>query len=162
MKKNLILLALVSLSFLSCKEDADKSSEVVVVDSSMIQSDENVDANNEVVLSNSTWRLVKLNGKAIEKNKDEERELGIIFTNDGRFSAYAGCNNMMGEYELKEAESQIKFSKVGMTMMACPDDSLEKEFAEVLEMADNYNFDGKTFKLNKARMAPIAEFEIIK
>ena len=162
MKKNLILLALVSLSFLSCKEDADKGTEVTVVDSSMIQSDENVDANNEVVLSNSTWRLVKLNGKAIEKNKDEERELGMIFSADGRFSAYAGCNNMMGEYELKEAESQIKFSKVGMIMMACPDSSMEKELAEVLEIADNYNFDGETLKLNKAKMAPIAEFEIIK
>ena len=49
-----------------------------------------------------------------------------------------------------------------MTMMACPDDSMEKEFAEAIELADNYNFDGKTLKLNKARMAPIAEFEIIK
>ena len=162
MKKNLILLALVSLSFLSCKEDTDKSTEVVVVDSSMIQSDENVDANNEVLLSNSSWRLVKLNGKAIEKNKDEERELGIIFTNEGRFSAYAGCNNMMGNYELKEEENRITFSKVGMTMMACPDATTEKELAEALEMADNYNFDGATLKLNKAKMAPIAEFEIIK
>lgn len=162
MKKNLILLALVSLSFLSCKEDMGKSTNITVVDSSMIQSDENAEANNEVLLSNSSWRLVKLNGKVVEKNKDENKELGIIFSTDGRFSAYAGCNNMMGDYELKEAESQIKFSKVGMTMMACPDDSMEKEFAEAIELADNYNFDGKTLKLNKARMAPIAEFEIIK
>lgn len=162
MKKNLILLALVSLSFMSCKEEAEKNNDATINDTVVVQSDNVEAADGDVVLSNSTWRLVKLNGKAIEKNKDGERDLGIIFTSDGRFSGYAGCNNMMGEYELKEAESQIKFSKVGMTMMACPDDSLEKGLVEVLELADNYNFDGKTLKLNKARMAPIAEFEIIK
>ena len=116
----------------------------------------------KVDLKNSKWRLVKLNGKAITKNEDDKRDLGIIFNTDGRFSAYAGCNNMMGSYKLKDKESRITFSKVAMTMMACPDSELEKEFAEVLELADNYNFDGKTLKLNKARMAPIAEFEIIK
>ena len=33
---------------------------------------------------------------------------------------------------------------------------------KLIEIADNYNFDGKTLKLNKARMATLAEFEIIK
>ncbi|MFD2908040.1 META domain-containing protein [Flavobacterium ardleyense] len=162
MKKNLILLALVSLSFMSCKEEAEKNNDNTTNDTIVVQSDAVETTDGAVVLSNSSWRLVKLNGKAIEKNKDEERELGIIFSTDGRFSGYAGCNNMMGDYELKEAENQIKFSKVGMTMMACPDSSMEKELAEVLELADNYNFDGETLKLNKAKMAPIAEFEIIK
>lgn len=118
--------------------------------------------NNEVSLTNSKWRLVKLNGKAVSKNKDDNRELGIVFTTDGRFSAYAGCNNMNGSFTLNEEESRITFSKVAMTRMACPDSKTEQELAEVLELADNYNFDGKTFKLNKARMAPIAEFELIK
>ena len=39
--------------------------------------------------------------------------------------------------------------------------NFSKEFAKVLEIVDNYNFDGKTLKFNKARMAPLAEFEII-
>jgi copper homeostasis protein (lipoprotein) len=38
----------------------------------------------------------------------------------------------------------------------------KQEFAKVLENVNNYNFDGKTLKLNKARMAQLAEFEIIK
>jgi heat shock protein HslJ len=69
---------------------------------------------------------------------------------------------MMGSYKLKEEVSRIEFSKVASTMMACEDMVTEQEFAKVLETVDNYNFDGKTLKLNKARMAPLAEFEIIK
>ncbi len=48
------------------------------------------------------------------------------------------------------------------TLMACPDMELEREFMKVLYTADNYNFDGKTIVLNKARMAPLARFEIMK
>ena len=116
----------------------------------------------KVDLKNSKWRLVKLNGKTIQKNTDTKKEFGINFNTDGRFSAFAGCNNMMGSYKLKEEVSRIEFSKVASTMMACEDMVTEQEFAKVLETVDNYNFDGKTLKLNKARMAPLAEFEIIK
>lgn len=115
-----------------------------------------------VDLKNSKWRLLKLNGKTIEKNKDNKKEFGITFNTDGRFFAFAGCNNMAGSYELKEDVSRMKFSKVASTMMACEDMITEQEFAKVLEIVDNYNFDGKTLKLNKAKMAPLAEFEIIK
>lgn len=123
---------------------------------------EKINNNNEVSLSNSKWRLVKLNGKNIEENKNSTINLGIIFTPDGMFSAFAGCNSMAGSYELNEKTSQITFSKMIMTMMACPDMHVEQELGKVLEMADNYNFDGKTLKLNKARMAYLAEFELIK
>ncbi|WP_333808206.1 META domain-containing protein [Flavobacterium sp.] len=115
-----------------------------------------------VDLKNSKWRLVKLNGKIIEKNKDNKKEFGINFNPEGRFSAFAGCNNMAGSYELKVDVSRVKFSKVISTMMACEDMLTEQEFAKVLEMVDNYNFDGKTLKLNRAKMATLAEFEIIK
>ena len=149
MKKTLLIAITLLLSIISCKN---------VVTSN----NNNYMTENKVEFKNSKWRLVKLNGKTIAKSKEEKKELGIIFFTDGRFSAYAGCNNMMGSYKLKEKESQITFSKVAMTMMICPDSETEKELAEVLEIADNYNFDGSTFKLKKARMAPLAEFELIK
>lgn len=116
----------------------------------------------KVELKKSKWRLVKMNGNVVKKVSNIEKEYGITFNPDGRFSAYAGCNSMAGSYELHEDASRIKFSKVVSTKMACQDMITEQELARVLEMADNYNFDGKTLKLNKARMAPLAEFEIIK
>ena len=57
---------------------------------------------------------------------------------------------------------RIKFSKVFSTQMACADMETESELVKVLEVTDNYSYDGKTLTLNKARMAPLAEFHIIK
>lgn len=116
----------------------------------------------KVELKNSKWRLIKMNGKVVTKDSNIVKEYGLIFTSEGKFSAYAGCNNMSGNYELKEDVSRIKFSKMISTMMACPDLITEQELGRILEITDNYNFDGKTLKLNRARMAPLAEFEIIK
>lgn len=120
------------------------------------------EAKSKVALKNSKWRLIKLHGNSIVKSKDSKKEYGIIFATDGRFSAFAGCNSMAGSYELNEEASRIKFSKVVSTMMACQDMLTEQELAKVLEITDNYNFDGQMLKLNKGRMATIAEFEIIK
>ena len=88
--------------------------------------------------------------------------MGINFTKDGKFSAYAGCNNLFGTYELKEKETTITFSKVASTMMACPDLMQEQNLIKAIEIADNYNFDGNKLKLNKGKIATLAEFEIIK
>lgn len=116
----------------------------------------------QVELKNSKWRLVKLHGQLVSKNKEDKRELGINFTKDGKFSAYAGCNNLFGSYELKEKETTITFSKVASTMMACPDLMQEQNLIKAIEIADNYNFDGNKLKLNKGKIATLAEFEIIK
>ena len=68
---------------------------------------------------------------------------------------------MGGEYELKEG-NRIQFSKVMSTMMACADMQTEQELAAVLEKADNFSQNGNTMSLNKAKMAPLARFEIVK
>lgn len=46
-------------------------------------------------------------------------------------------------------------------MMACPNMNIEQELFRILEMVDNYSFNGTTLQLNKARMAPLAKFELI-
>lgn len=115
----------------------------------------------KITLKNSKWKLVKLYGKEVG-NSNKEKPMGMTFLSDGRMSAFAGCNSMGGSYTLDESKNTIKFSKIMSTMMACEDMNTEKELAKILEMADNYNFDGKTLKLNKARMATLAEFVIIK
>lgn len=115
----------------------------------------------KIALKSSKWKLVKLYDKEIS-NTNKEKPMGITFTSDGRISAFAGCNSMGGSYTLDESKNTIKFSKIMSTKMACEDMSTEKELAKILEIADNYNFDGKSLKLNKARMATLAEFEIIK
>ncbi len=105
------------------------------------------------------WQLIKLNNKPVTKKTDKPYFMHLI--KDNQFSAFAGCNNLFGQYKLED-NNKISFSKIASTMMACEDMITEQEFAKVLEMVDNYNLDGKTLKLNKAKMATLAEFEIIK
>ena len=47
-------------------------------------------------------------------------------------------------------------------MMACKDMALEKDFLDVLQRSDNYSATDTSFTLNKARMAPLARFELAK
>lgn len=113
-------------------------------------------------IKDTKWKLVELNGKAIE-NKNKSSKMPFLQLNaDDRYAAYAGCNNMMGGYELKENILRIKFTKGASTMMACPDMETEQEFAKMLETVDNYSIKGNQMTLNKARMAPLARFEAMK
>ena len=50
---------------------------------------------------------------------------------------------------------------VASTMMACPD-NIEDEFKKILYTTDNLSTDGQTLSLNKARMAPLARFVLVK
>lgn len=102
------------------------------------------------------WKLIELRGNKIENNK-----FILDFFEENRFSAFAGCNNLGGEYKVENV-FKISFSKVISTMMACEDMKTEQELSKVFEMADNYIVNGKILSLNKGRMTPLARFELIK
>jgi heat shock protein HslJ len=102
------------------------------------------------------WKLIELRG-----NKIENTNFTLDFFEENRFAAFAGCNNLGGEYKV-ENTFKITFSKVISTMMACEDMKTEQEFSKVLEMTDNFIVDGKILSLNKGRMTPLARFELIK
>lgn len=109
------------------------------------------------------WRLVEIYGKKIEASTDKsKKEMFIQLNKDNRYAAFAGCNNMMGSYEIKEEAMRIKFTKGATTLMACPDMTTEQEFAAMLEKVDNYSINGNNLSFNRARMAPLAKFEAIK
>jgi len=113
-------------------------------------------------LIKNKWRLVELNGKPVVNNNDDKKEMFIQLNNDSRYSAFAGCNNMIGGFVLGDEKSLIKFTKGASTLMACPDMTIEQEFAEMIEKVDNYSLNGENMSLNKARMAPLARFKAIK
>ena len=49
---------------------------------------------------------------------------------------------------------------MGMTMRACPEMESEQTFMSVLQQADNYTIADGILSLNRARMAPLARFEL--
>lgn len=107
------------------------------------------------------WQLVELNGKPVTNKDAKIKPYFLQLNKDNRFAAFAGCNSMMGQYELNQETMKIKFSKVAATLMACQDMEIEQDFAKVIETVDNYSLSGNSLSLNKARMAPLARFEAI-
>lgn len=117
-----------------------------------------VTTSENIKLTGTNWKLVELMGKPFEKKKSHQKNAFINFSDEGRITAYAGCNSMMGSYEAKEG-NRISFAQIASTMMACEDMETERIFTDVLGKADNYAISGKTLSFNKARMAPLARFE---
>jgi copper homeostasis protein (lipoprotein) len=111
-------------------------------------------------LAETKWKLVELNTKVI-KQKGKKYYFLKLNSNDGRFSAFAGCNNMMGNYVMKTSFS-LSFSTVASTMMACPEMDLEQKFVKMLEKVDNYVIVEDELQLVKGKMAPLARFKAIK
>ncbi len=109
------------------------------------------------------WKLIEIMGKPVA-GMDLMKEPFIELTGEAdgwRFAGNDGCNNIMGSYEMGDAGT-ISFSKPASTLMACPKGDLQQEMTDVLGQADNFTMseDGATLSLNKARMAPLARFEV--
>jgi len=110
------------------------------------------------------WKLVELMGKKVAEMDPKPRKAAFLYldSEDNSMSGSAGCNNFIGSYELQEM-NRISFSaNMASTMMACLTPEIEEAFKEVLSKADNYsmNEDGTVLSLNRARMAPLARFEV--
>jgi heat shock protein HslJ len=108
------------------------------------------------------WKLVKLEGKLVKMQENQEKEFYFILkTENNRLTGFAGCNSFSGNYSL-EKENRIQFSKIASSMKACPDVEVnESEFLKVFELADNYTVDGEVLSLNVGRRAPLAVFEAV-
>ncbi|MFN3874705.1 MAG: copper resistance protein NlpE N-terminal domain-containing protein [Flavobacteriales bacterium] len=110
-------------------------------------------------LAGTHWRLVELMGKPVPPPAEPRQQAHIEFdAQEGRAFGNAGCNRFFAGYEIDEASGRLRFSKVGSTMMACPDMSIEDAFHKALVQVDGYSIgeDGR-LSLNKAR-APLMRF----
>ncbi len=110
-------------------------------------------------IENKRWQLVELNGQPVDGAA--ETHYLIFHADNKRIEAKANCNIILAEYESKN-EFQVRFGNAATTRMACRD-NLEQQFLEMLSNVDNYTINeaGTTLSLNKARMAPLARFELV-
>ena len=147
MKKVTFLVMAAAVSFSACKCQKGTATKAEV------QSEvSKIETKND--LTNKYWKLVELNGAAVESKAH------IKFKADGTMNGNLGCNNFNGVYTQQEG-NRIKFDKMVNTQMMCLDMSVEDEFRRVLQIADNYNLTDKQLVLNRARMAPLARFEAV-
>jgi copper homeostasis protein (lipoprotein) len=103
------------------------------------------------------WKLFELHGQAVVKNAKGKDDSYIRFTKEGTISAYTGCNNMTGSYQVYKG-SGIKFSNIASTRMACPDMKTEQILNQVLQTADNFSVKAKRLTLSKTGQKPLAVF----
>ncbi|TYB78544.1 copper resistance protein NlpE N-terminal domain-containing protein [Bizionia myxarmorum] len=113
-------------------------------------------ANGDVKFTDTKWKLVTLMGKDI---KDSEAFVSFA-TEENKVFGHAGCNTFNGTYKVENG-SQLSLDKVSVTMMACPDMTVEDQLMDVLNTTDNFSLNGKNMTLNKAKMAPLAVFEAV-
>ncbi len=107
------------------------------------------------------WKLTELNGKPIKWVDGQSKEAHFMLkADDNRVQGNGGCNGFFGSYEINEG-NRIKFAQLASTMMACENLETENALMKVLEIADNYSLNGDYLYLNKARMAPLAKFEVV-
>jgi copper homeostasis protein (lipoprotein) len=112
-------------------------------------------------LTETYWKLTHLGGRPVRCSQILQREAHLVLKAKlNRVQGTGGCNRFFGNYEL-ESGNRIRLSRMASTRMACPDLQIETEFLRALEMADNYTIKGNTLQLNKARMAPLAQFEAV-
>ena len=107
------------------------------------------------------WKLTELMGQPVTYKEGQGKEAFMTLKMEGnRVHGNLGCNSFNGTYELKPG-NRIKFSQMASTMMMCMNMETETKFNEILQQADNYNLNGDTLVLNKAKMAPLARFQAV-
>lgn len=112
-------------------------------------------------ITDRRWQLMEMMGKPVTKSENQREAIFLMFNSEeNRVNGFAGCNNFMGGFELKEGK-RISFKQMASTMMACENLDTEVSFMRTLEQVDNYTISDGILSLNKARMSPLLRFKIV-
>jgi len=141
MKSRLLLLFVISISLTNCKSVNEKNH------------------NNNI--KEKYWKLKTLYGQEIKMEDNQKREIFITLkTKNNRFTGFAGCNTINGEYILEEG-NRVKFTKVISTKMFCNNSTNESKFLKAINATDNYTIKNNILSLNLGKRAPLALFEAV-
>ena len=103
------------------------------------------------------WTLVELEGQPSAPGAGGRSPTLLLSSEGSRISGFAGCNRMMGSYEL-EGDS-IRFTAIGTTKMACDAGmDLEQRYAAALGTVSGYRIAGGRLELLRDTTV-VARFE---
>lgn len=108
-------------------------------------------------LAKTKWKLISLNGTKIIQKGTKDYFLKLD-SSDPRFSAFAGCNNISGNYVMPSSDT-IDFSDVIMTRMACDDMTIEDQFGAMLVQVLKYKVDANILTFFGEKKKVLAKFE---
>jgi len=109
-------------------------------------------------LENTYWKLMTLDGASME-SPEGAREIHFVMHSEGaRVAGFAGCNQMMGTYQVTGAK--ISFSQMGGTLMACAHGmEQEQKFHQLFPRVAGWKIAGETLQLLDGAGAVLATFE---
>lgn len=87
------------------------------------------------------WNIVAVNGTAIDTLASERTPFIHFEGTDGRIYGNTGCNNLMGNCVFDRKNGTVTFSRLGSTMMSCPDMKTEMAILKALEKTVSYRTD---------------------
>jgi heat shock protein HslJ len=107
-------------------------------------------------LLDTTWHLAEVGGRPVPATDDSRRPSMRLVADGRKVQGNAGCNRMMGSYELNGAA--LKFGPLMSTKMACPALDTEQAFLSALGSTTRYQIDGSNLTLYGAD-GPLARLE---
>lgn len=111
-------------------------------------------------LAETKWKLISVNKKAVQP-KGKDVYYIKLKSKDGRFVAFSGCNNILGNYVMPST-STLTFSGIISTKMACADMELESHFCSMLGLTRGYKIYNTILTLYGEDKAELGKFEVIK
>lgn len=92
-----------------------------------------------VAALNGEWNIIELNGALVVPAQEQSLPYLGFNPEDRRVYGSSGCNRIMGPYMLG-SRNKLSFGKMGMTMMMCPDMTLEQEVLAMLDQVKSFKF----------------------
>lgn len=91
--------------------------------------------------ADKTWYMTSMNAVPVELDKFPDRKPEIRFMDEDRFSAWVGCNQIMGTYKLVDKE--LSFLQPASTLMMCDGKmEFEQDFIKMLENVSYWEMQG--------------------
>ena len=101
----------------------------------------------DVPLTNTYWKLVQLNGAAVEPG--EGKELHMILRGADQVGGYAGCNQFRGSVTV--TDDAVSFGPIASTRRMCADGMQQEDaFLQALENAQRYAISGESLAIENA------------
>jgi heat shock protein HslJ len=114
----------------------------------------------QLIAGGREWRLVELMGQPVAAGAGGRRPSLVVSAEGRSVSGFAGCNSYGGALTLGEPQ-RLRFGPLAATLRACAEGmALEQQFLQVLSQADGYHAEAGRLQLLRARMAPLARFEL--
>ncbi len=121
--KTLTYFSMIGLSFLLACAGGSKSSQAINTEKPTAP------------LTNSYWSLIEIQNKKFTP-ENEQKQVYIVFDDDGKLKGFMGCNRVMGSYT--HDSQMINFEGLASSKMFCSNMSTENKLIQILNKEVNY------------------------